>query len=131
PTPAFAQSSVHFDFASGAAQTITFNPPSSTQNGSTLALLATATSTLGVTFRSLTPSVCSVSGSQVTTLAAGICTIAADQLGDVGYWTAAPTETRSFTVTGSDSVDVPIPTWAIAVLSLSMLIAVRRSQRAS
>jgi hypothetical protein len=66
----------------------------------------------------------------VVTLAAGICTIAADQLGDVGYWTPAPTETRSFSVTAD--ADVPIPTWAIAALSLLLLAtAFWRSQRAS
>jgi len=39
-----------------------------------------------------------VSGNQVTTLAVGTCTIAADQAGNA-TWLAAPTVTRSFSVT--------------------------------
>jgi MYXO-CTERM domain-containing protein len=41
-----------------------------------------------------------VSGTQVTTLSIGTCTIAADQPGNVGIWLAASTVTRSFQVTG-------------------------------
>jgi 2',3'-cyclic-nucleotide 2'-phosphodiesterase (5'-nucleotidase family) len=130
PAPAYAQAAVHYQSASGAAQTISFNPPSSVPVGSTLSISGAASSGLAVTFRSLTTSVCTVSGNQVTTLATGICTIVADQLGDVGYWTPAPTETRSFSVTAD--ADVPIPTWAMAALSfLLVAAAARRSQRAS
>jgi hypothetical protein len=119
---------VHYQTASGTAQTIGFEPPSSASAGSTLPLTAAATSGLAVVFTSLTTSVCTVNGNQVTTLAAGICTIAADQVGDVGYWTPAPRETRSFAVTAS--ADVPVPTWAMALLSLLLVAAaVSRSQR--
>jgi hypothetical protein len=41
-----------------------------------------------------------VNGSQVTTLAIGSCTIAADQTGDVGYYLAAATVKSTFQVTG-------------------------------
>ena len=50
-----------------------------------------------VTFASQTASVCAVSGDVVTILAAGTCTIAADQAGATNY-NAAPQVTRSFTV---------------------------------
>lgn len=51
--------------------------------------LATATSKLAVTYSSLTPSICSVSGSDVTSLTAGVCVVAADQTGDT-FYAAAP-----------------------------------------
>ena len=50
-----------------------------------------------VTFASQSASVCAVSGDVVTILAAGTCTIAADQAGATNY-NAAPQVTRSFTV---------------------------------
>ncbi|MFN2547243.1 MAG: hypothetical protein ABR567_07425 [Myxococcales bacterium] len=51
-----------------------------------------------VTFASTTGGVCSVSGATVTLVASGTCSISADQLGSSNY-NAAPTVTRSFTVT--------------------------------
>lgn len=60
-------------------------------------LSATATSGLTVGFTSLTPAVCTVSGTTVTGLTAGVCTIAADQAGDALYDTA-PQVIRNFTV---------------------------------
>jgi hypothetical protein len=50
-----------------------------------------------VTFESLTPSVCSVSGSTVTGLANDICTVAANQAGNT-YYDPAPQVTFSFRV---------------------------------
>lgn len=67
---------------------ISFAPASLTV-GNTTAVSATATSSLPVSFTSLTPAVCTVSGSTVTGLSAGICTIAADQAGDAVYNVAA------------------------------------------
>ena len=58
---------------------------------------ATATSGLAVTFASTTPAVCKNSGSTVAALAAGTCTIAADQAGDLNY-NPAPQVTQSITV---------------------------------
>ncbi len=57
-------------------------------------------STSAVVFSSTTPSVCTTSGTNGTTVtigAAGNCTIAADQAGDANY-DAAPQVTQSFTV---------------------------------
>ena len=67
-------------------QTIQFtNPGTQGLSQAPFALSATATSGLPVTFTSATPSVCSVSGSMVTLLAPGTCTIDADQAGDATY----------------------------------------------
>lgn len=100
PTPAYAQASVHLQAASGSAQTVTFTAPGSTPVGSSLTLAATDTSGLPVAYTSQTPTVCSVSGGQVTTLQIGTCTIAASQAGDVGYWLPAATVLRSFQISG-------------------------------
>jgi hypothetical protein len=58
-------------------------------SGGTFGVAATASSNLTVTFTSLTPSVCTVSGSTVTMLGTGTCTIAADQAGDATYAAAS------------------------------------------
>jgi hypothetical protein len=57
---------------------------------------ATATSSLPVTFSSLTAGICTVSSSTVTIKAVGQCTIRADQAGDATY--AQAHTNRSFTV---------------------------------
>ncbi len=79
-------------------QSITFgSAPSLTYGGATADVIATATSTLPVTFSSLTTGVCTISGSTVTPVTAGTCTIAADQAGDSTY-SAAPQVTQDITV---------------------------------
>ncbi len=60
-------------------------------------LSATATSELPVTFTSLTPATCDIEDGTVVPLAAGTCTVAADQPGD-SDWNAANRVTRSFVV---------------------------------
>ena len=50
-----------------------------------------------VTFSSTTPKVCTVSGSKVSFVAQGTCTVAADQAGNDDYL-AAPTVTQTVTV---------------------------------
>jgi hypothetical protein len=50
--------------------------------GETVTLAATASSGLAVVYSSKTPTVCGVSGNQVTALQAGECSIAASQAGD-------------------------------------------------
>ncbi len=79
------------------SQTITFANPGTQAVGGSLSLVAQATSSLVVTFSSLTPSVCTVSGTAVSFPAAGTCTIAADQAGNSTY-AAAPRVTQSFAV---------------------------------
>ena len=59
---------------------------------------ATATSNLAVSFSSSTPSICTLSGSVVTLVAIGVCSVTASQTGNT-YWLAAPDVTESFYVT--------------------------------
>jgi len=67
------------------SQTITFSQPPAAKVGAPVTLSASATSGLPVTFTSDTPPVCTVSGSAVTTAAAGTCTITASQGGSARY----------------------------------------------
>jgi hypothetical protein len=78
-----------------ARQTITFGRPPGTTAGRVVRLSASATSGLVVSFTSGTPGVCTVSGSAVTAVTAGTCTITASQAGNAKY-AAAPPVTRSF-----------------------------------
>ena len=71
--------------------------PSAVVVNQTSTASATATSNLTVSFSSLTPSICTVSGSTVTGVAAGVCTIAANQAGDATYG-VAPQVTQRITV---------------------------------
>ena len=81
--------------AGQAPQTITFGQPPDATVGTPVALSAHTSSGLAVSFSSDTPSVCTVAGSTVTTVAAGPCTITASQGGSARY-AAAPDVTRSF-----------------------------------
>lgn len=65
--------------------------------GETFVLAATATSGLAVTFGSLSPNVCSVSGATVHFLALGECVVAADQGGNASF-RPAPRATSSILV---------------------------------
>jgi hypothetical protein len=75
-------------FAALGNQTLGTPPP---------ALSATASSGLTVTFASTTPSVCTVSGTSITLVAAGTCTVTASQPGNATF-AAAAVVTNSFTV---------------------------------
>ena len=80
-------------------QAITFDPIAPKVFGAApFGVVATASSGLPVTFTSGTPATCSVSGSTVTLLAAGACTITASQSGDT-TWSAATPVTQSVTTT--------------------------------
>lgn len=94
--PLTAQALIDVSTDTGAAQSITFNPVGPQMLGSSVPLIATASSGLPVAFASLTPSVCQVIGATVTTIAAGTCAIAASQPGN-GAFAAAQTQ-RSFHV---------------------------------
>jgi MBG domain (YGX type) len=79
-------------------QTITFDPlPNRTYGDADFTVSAAASSGLAVSFSSTTTAVCTVSGTTVTLVAAGTCTIAADQAGDASY-NPAPQVTQSFEV---------------------------------
>jgi parallel beta-helix repeat protein len=85
-------------------QTIAFSAPADQMVGvAPPALSATATSGLAVTFSSKTADVCTVSGSALTLVSAGTCTIEADQAGNSSYQ-AAPAVTASFTVNAHGTV---------------------------
>ncbi len=80
-------------------QTITFAPlPGQPYGTAPFTVSATATSGLPVSFASTTTPVCTVSGSTVTLVEAGTCTIKATQAGNVDY-DAAAAVSRSFSVT--------------------------------
>jgi predicted transcriptional regulator YdeE len=87
------------------SQTITFAALSNQGFSSTpIALGATASSGLAVSFASTTAAVCTVSGSSVTLVALGTCTIQATQAGNAN-WAAATPVSRSFQVTrGSQTI---------------------------
>jgi hypothetical protein len=78
-------------------QAITFLRPADVAAGRQDRLSASASSGLPVSFRSDTPDVCSVSGSVLTTVKPGTCTITASQAGNTIY-APAPDQTRSFQV---------------------------------
>lgn len=82
-------------------QTITFNALSGkTYGDSPFALSATATSGLAVTFGSLTTDVCTVSGTTLTIVDVGTCTIVASQSGSASApkFNPAPQVERSFEI---------------------------------
>ncbi len=80
------------------AQTITFNSPGNqTLGGAPLALLASASSGLAVSFASTSPGVCTVNGTTLTLVAAGTCNVDANQAGN-GVFSAATTVSRTITV---------------------------------
>jgi parallel beta-helix repeat protein len=74
------------------AQSITFSAPTAQimMGTNPPALSGTASSGLALTYTSKTPSVCTVSGSTLTLVADGTCTIEATQAGDSGHLAAAP-----------------------------------------
>jgi hypothetical protein len=78
-------------------QEIAFAQPSTAAVTQVVHLSASATSGLAVSFRSDTPSVCTVSGVTVTTIAAGTCAVTASQTGDDRF-KAARDVPRSFVV---------------------------------
>ncbi|MEO8135512.1 MAG: S8 family serine peptidase [Betaproteobacteria bacterium] len=80
-------------------QTIMFNGISERVYGAAaFTVSATATSGLAVTFSSLTPAVCTISGNLVTIVAVGPCTVRASQTGN-GNYNAALNVDQGFAVT--------------------------------
>ena len=102
-TVSLAGANVKVDFVPGTRsnQTIMFGAvPGAIVVGGTATVGATATSGLPVVFSSSTPTVCTVSGSTVTGVNAGTCTIRASQPGNA-LWNAAPDVEQSFAVVGA------------------------------
>jgi outer membrane protein OmpA-like peptidoglycan-associated protein len=93
--------------ASPLAQSITFAQPADARvDQGPVSISASASSGLAVSLASSTSGVCSVSGSSVTLVAAGTCSITASQAGD-GTYAAAAGVTRSFQVTAIPSPPSP------------------------
>lgn len=85
-----------------AAQTITFGSlADKTYGDASFTISATASSGLTVAFTSATTGVCTVSGSNVTLVGAGSCTINANQAGDANYNAASQVQ-QTFTVNKSN-----------------------------
>ncbi len=91
------------------AQTITFAAlPDKMLPDPDFALVASAApSGLPVSFSSMTPSVCAVSGNMVRLVTTGTCTIEATQAGNA-FFLAAPRVTQSFAVKSSNKLDQTI-----------------------
>ncbi|MGA2736652.1 MAG: SBBP repeat-containing protein [Bryobacteraceae bacterium] len=87
------------------SQTISFGPLANQAYGAApFTVGATASSGLTVRFNSQTPRICGVSGTTVTLLAVGTCTVQATQPGNADY-AAAPAVDQSFQVTqGSQTI---------------------------
>ena len=101
-----AAPAVGTSFVVRAAQTITFPTlPTPYTVGLKLTLSATSTSSLAVTYTSTTTSVCSLSGSTVTLLAGGSCSLVATQAGNATYAAATPV-THTFTISSKLSQTV-------------------------
>ena len=79
-------------------QVITFASPGAQKVGTPVVLTASADSGLTVILASTTPSICTLSGATLTPVAAGNCSITANQAGNSSF-AAAPTVTRTFAVT--------------------------------
>ena len=95
---------------SAQSQTISFASPGAKLPGTTFASGATASSGLTVTLTTLTPGICTVSGLSITTVAAGSCTIEANQAGDATYGAAAPvSQTFSVSTKTSQTITFPDP----------------------
>ena len=94
----------------GAAQSISFSALPDTMFGlAPIALSATASSGLAVSFSSATPKVCAVSGATVNLISVGVCSVVAMQPGG-GTFGAAALVTRSFNVTqGPQSIQFAQP----------------------
>jgi subtilisin family serine protease len=82
------------------SQTITFGTAPAVITGGTGSIIVSASSRLPVTLTSTTASICTVADSSVTGIAAGICTIAANQAGNSSYSTA-PQATQNITVSSA------------------------------
>ncbi len=95
------------------SQTITFARPADVAVRRSGRLSASASSGLPVSFHSDTPDVCSVAGSQVTTLKRGTCTITATQAGN-SHYAPAPDQTRSFRAG-------PVTPWAPRALVVALV----------
>ncbi len=106
-----------------ATQEIAFTPlPNVLLSGGPLSLSATASSGLPVTFVSLTPTVCAVSGSLLQLANAGLCTLEARQAGDSNYGPAAASQSFSIGPLAQTIAFAPLsPPWTLVATASSGL----------
>jgi DNA-binding beta-propeller fold protein YncE len=95
--PGYATQIIQLTQGTQTTQTITFPAIPSQTVGGSVALQATASSGLTVTYTSQTQTICTISGANASMVGGGTCTIEADQSGNSIYQ-AAPSVTQSFTV---------------------------------
>jgi hypothetical protein len=106
-------------------------PPEPAQVGKTYNAVVAATSGLPVALTSATPSVCTVSGTNVTLLGAGECTIDANQAGNAEYEPASQaqqsfqvakkSQTVTFTSTPPNPATIGGPTYTVTATASSGL----------
>jgi hypothetical protein len=78
--------------------------PATLITGGSASISAGATSGLSVSFSSTTPSICTVTGSTLTALAAGTCTLAANQAGNTTFGPAAQVTQSISVVKGNQTI---------------------------
>ena len=105
------------------SQTLKFGVAPTVSVGGTGIVSATATSKLSVSFKSLTATICSISGTTVTGIAIGTCRIAANQVGNTSY-SAAAQVTQSIAISSAtDSLALQVPGVATGTYSKMTLMA--------
>jgi len=93
-----------------APQTVSLPPlPQRVVTDAPFAVVPSASSGLTATLSSLTPAVCAVSGVTVALVAAGTCTLAADQPGDADHLPAVQVTASFAVVRALQTVDFPQP----------------------
>jgi hypothetical protein len=96
---------------------ISFTPPNLTV-GSASTANTSASSGLPIKFATTTPTICNVTGSTVTGITEGLCTVTADQPGDTTF-AAAPQVSQDITVVAPiikiNAAKVPLNTIALAL----------------
>jgi outer membrane protein OmpA-like peptidoglycan-associated protein/predicted RNA-binding protein with TRAM domain len=106
-----------------AAQSITFASLSNATYGDpTFGLGATASSGLAVTYASADLTICSVSGSTVSIVGSGTCTITASQAGNANY-SAATAVPRSFTIDQAAQATLSITSPSTAIYGETISLA--------
>jgi Fibronectin type III domain len=114
-------------------QTITFLHPADVTAGRPDRLSASASSGLPVLFGSDTPGVCSVSGSVVTAVKPGTCTITASQAGNTQY-APATDQTQSFQISpvvpGAPWIPIIVLAGIVLAAAAGALLARRHRMRA-
>jgi len=110
-----------------AAQTITFTPVANQFAGASVTLSASASSSLAVAFTSLTPSMCTVSGTMASMLSAGECVIHVSQAGNSFYSAAATVSQDIFITPQSQTIGFPAITATLSAASTLPLSATATS----